>query len=82
MRLQHFGVDNVQLHQHFFATCMDSREERQSKACRRFVSILRNWGNQDNKHVIETVYRAISIPATGDEDAVLRRFCRREQRND
>ena len=52
------GQRSVTVHQHFFATCMDSSEERQSKACRRFVSILRNWGREDNKHMIETVYGA------------------------
>ena len=50
------GKRSVTVHQHFFMTCMNSRDERQSKASRKFVSSLRNWGRPENKHIIEAVY--------------------------
>ena len=46
---------SVVLYQHFFRTGQVNRD-RQSKACRKFVASLRNWGTENTRQVMESVY--------------------------
>ena len=50
------NTHSVVLYQHFFRTGQVNRDGRQSKACRKFVASLRNWGTENTRQVVESVY--------------------------